>query len=345
MNSTQDYNDKFSSEYIDLASERVGGRAVDCSDEWFANCSNLVKSGRGVFKEGHFVDTGQWMDGWESRRSYRRNWRINATEDCDWCEIRLGIPGVIKGFDIDTHFFRGNAPETVSVEAAYIDDEAHGNTQWTEILSNSSVQPHKQNLFDCQSTKVWTHVRLKIFPDGGVARFRVYGEAKLRRDHFIENELIDLASVINGGRGISASDMFFSSPSNLIMPNRGLNMGDGWETKRRRDNNNDWAIIKLGLAGTIRKVILDTAHFKGNYPDQFSLQAAHSNNADGKNLSWKTIIKKTALHADYEHLFIHQLMCSKDDEFTHVRVNIYPDGGISRLRIFGFPNWESEGKV
>jgi allantoicase len=133
--------------------------------------------------------------------------------------------------------------------------------------------------------------------------------------------------------------MFFISPSNLIMPNRGLNMGDGWETKRRRDDGNDWAVIKLGLPGTIRKVILDTAHFKGNYPDQFSLQAAHSTNTDDKNLSWQTILEKTPLRADYEHLFIRQLLCAEDEQFTHIKVHIYPDGGISRLRIFGFPNW------
>ena len=342
MNSTQDHNDKYSSKYIDLASERVGGRAINSSDEWFANCSNLVKPGRGVFKEGYFVDAGQWMDGWESRRSFGRSWRVHSNEDCDWCVIRLGIAGVIKGFDIDTNHFRGNAPDSVSVEAAHIDDEEDSQIKWTEILSKSAVQPHNQNLFDCLNTKTWSHVRLKIFPDGGVARFRVYGEAQPRKEQFIKGELIDLASVINGGRGISASDMFFSSPSNLIMPNRGLNMGDGWETKRRRDIYNDWAVIKLGLPGTIRKVILDTAHFKGNYPDQFSLEATHSNNADDKNLSWKTIIEKTPLRPDHEHLFIQQLLCAKDEEFTHVKVHIYPDGGISRLRIYGFPNWEAK---
>ena len=226
--------------------------------------------------------------------------------------------------------------------AVDIDDEEDSNIEWTEILSQSAVQPHNQNLFDCQRTKIWSHIRLKIFPDGGVARFRVYGEAQVRKEQFIKGELIDLASVINGGRGVSASDMFFSSPSNLIMPNRGLNMGDGWETKRRRDDGNDWAVIKLGLPGTIRKVILDTAHFKGNYPDQFSLQAANSTNTDDKNLSWQTILEKTPLRADYEHLFIRQLLCAEDEQFTHIKVHIYPDGGISRLRIFGFPNWGAQ---
>jgi len=339
MNSNQDHNNQYSSEYIDLASEQVGGRAINCSDEWFANCSNLVKPGRGVFKEGYFVDTGQWMDGWESRRSYARSWRDDSDKNYDWCDIRLGIPGVIKGIDIDTNFFRGNAPETVSVEAANTDGEEDGHIEWTEILGQSAVQPHSQNLFDCRSGKTWTHIRLKIYPDGGVARCRVYGQAHVRKEHFVKGELIDLASVTNGGRGISASDMFFSSPSNLIMPNRGKNMGDGWETKRRRDKANDWAVIKLGLAGSIRKVIVDTAHFKGNYPDQLSLQAAHSATTDGNHLNWQTILEKTPLRADYEHLFIQQLLCAENEQFTHIKVNIFPDGGISRLRIFGFPNW------
>ena len=337
MDGNRNQNNKYSDHYIDLACERVGGRATDCSDQWFAECANLVKPGRGVFKEGFFVDTGQWMDGWESRRSHNRNWR-NSGEDYDWCVVRLGIPGVIYGFDIDTNHFRGNAPEVISVEAANVTTDVDENTEWTEILAQSSVQPHSQNLFDCENQNAWTHVRLKIYPDGGVARFRVYGKAWARSENYVSGELVDLASVINGGRGIDASDMFFSSPSNLIMPNRGENMGDGWETKRRRDNGNDWSIIKLGLTGTIRKVVVDTAHFKGNYPDQFSLQAAHSADSD-TNLGWQTILEKTPLRADYEHLFIEQLLCSDDEQFTHVKVNIYPDGGISRLRIFGFPNW------
>ena len=338
MDGNRNQNNKYSDHYIDLACERVGGRAIDCSDQWFAECANLVKPGRGVFKEGYFVDTGQWMDGWESRRSHNRNWR-NSGEDYDWCVVRLGIPGVIYGFDIDTNHFRGNAPEVISVEAANVTTDVDENTEWTEILAQSSVQPHSQNLFDCENQNAWTHVRLKIYPDGGVARFRVYGKAWARSENYVSGELVDLASVINGGRGIDASDMFFSSPSNLIMPNRGENMGDGWETKRRRDNGNDWSIIKLGLTGTIRKVVVDTAHFKGNYPDQFSLQAANANGPDA-DLEWQTIINKTTLYGDREHLFIKQICCSETDEFTHVRLNIYPDGGISRLRIFGFPNWE-----
>ncbi len=341
MTNDDNYDSRFSATYIDLLSERVGGRALSCSDEWFAECSNLVKSGRSIFKEGYFVATGQWMDGWESRRSFGRKQRVKSGQELDWCILRLGIPGKIRGFDIDTLHFRGNAPEYVSVEAAYTDGEVDDTTEWTEILTRSPAKAHSQNLYDCQSDKVWTHLRLNMFPDGGIARFRAYGEGQVNRNNFVEGELLDLASVMNGGRGIDASDKFYSSPSNLVMPGRGINMGDGWETKRRRDENNDWAIVKLGLSGTIRKVLLDTAHFKGNFPDHFTLEATSTDRTDvsATDIEWQTVIPETPLYADREHLFIDQIQTAQDALFTHVRVNIYPDGGISRLRILGHPDW------
>ncbi len=335
----QPHDDRLSSHYIDLLSERVGGKALTCSDEWFAPCSNLVKPGRGIFKPGHFVDTGQWMDGWESRRSYDRQ-RASGL-DHDWCVLKLGIPGVIRGLDVDTNHFRGNAPEAVSVEVAHVTGEVDDATEWHLLLPHTNTQPHTQHLFDIDNDQVWTHVRLNIFPDGGVARFRVYGEPRANPANFVDGELVDLASVINGGRGLACSDRFFSSPSNLLMPNRGINMGDGWETKRRRDQNHDWAIVKLGLIGNIRKVILDTAHFKGNYPDRFSLWATNTQreDIDAADISWTEVIAETKLYADQEHLFIQQILVPEETEFTHVKVNIFPDGGISRLRIWGTPNW------
>jgi allantoicase len=342
MSVTETGDDRFSSEYIDLLSERVGGKALSCSDEWFAECASLVKPGRGVFKEGHFVSTGQWMDGWESRRSFdRARFRPEGGLDHDWCILRLGIRGVIRGVDIDTNHFKGNAPEFASVEAAFVEGDLDENTQWHEVLPKSPTNAHSQNLFEINDERVWTHVRLKMYPDGGIARFRVYGEAHINKDNFIEGELIDLASVMNGGLGLDCSDRFFSSPSNLLMPGRGVNMGDGWETKRRRDENNDWSIVKLGLSGTIRKVIVDTAHFKGNFPDRFSLEATSTDRDDitAEDISWQTVIAETALYADQEHIFIDPIQVSVDEKFTHVRLNIYPDGGISRLRILGFPNW------
>ena len=342
MNSEKNHNDKYAANFIDLLSERIGGRALSCSDQWFAECSNLVKPGRGIFKEGHFVDTGQWMDGWESRRSYGRKWREESGIDHDWCILRLGIPGVIYGFDVDTNHFRGNAPESISVEAAFEEGETDQNTQWTEILGKSATEPNSQNIFDCDDRNTWTHLRLKIYPDGGVARFRAYGKGQISKENFVEGELVDLAAAVNGGRGIAASDMFYSSPSNLVMPNRGVNMGDGWETKRRRDQSGDWAIVELGRAGSIRKVIVDTAHFKGNFPDRFTLLATNTNRDDmtSDDIEWETVIPETPLYADREHLFIKQISAPENQEYTHVKLCIYPDGGVSRLRILGFPNWD-----
>ncbi len=332
---------RFSGNYIDLVNEKVGGKALSCSDEWFAGCANLVLDAAPVFKQGLFVSTGQWMDGWESRRSFGRSYREGGAPDYDWCILRLGVPGIIHGVDINTSHFRGNAPEYASLEAAVVVGELDKDTEWVEILEKSPTSAHSENLFDIGSDKLWTHLRLKIYPDGGVARLRVYGEPRVDRNNYVEGELLDLASVMNGGRGLDCSDMFYSSPSNLLLPARGVNMGDGWETKRRRDDGNDWCIVKLGVPGRIRKVLLDTAHFKGNFPDSFMLEAANSDSAEltGDDIGWQTVVGRTPLHADQEHLFIQQIEVPAEVVYTHVRLSIYPDGGVSRLRVYGFPAW------
>jgi allantoicase len=255
--------------------------------------------------------------------------------------LKLGIPGRVRGVDIDTSYFRGNAPEFASLVAACVEGDVSDETSWIEILPKSLTEAHSPNLFEVDSDGDWTHLRLKMYPDGGVARLRVYGEARVRRENFIDGDLLDLASVVNGGRGLDCSDRFYSSPSNLLMPARGINMGDGWETKRRRDDANDWCIIKLGLQGSIRKVLVDTAHFKGNFPDSFSLEATETERTDvtASDIEWTTVVPQTPLNSDQEHLFIRQIEVSPEASFTHVRMNIYPDGGISRLRVFGFPDW------
>ena len=335
-------DNRLSSKYIDLLSERLGGSVIACSDEWFAESHNLIKPGRGVYKEGHFVSTGQWMDGWETRRSFGRKEHKSKAEHLDWCILRLGIPGVIGGFDIDTNHFRGNAPQYASVEATSVKNDVDTSTKWTTILPKSPLRSDRQNLFDCDNSHRWTHVRLKIFPDGGVARFRVYGTASVNPDHYVDGELVELSSVFNGGLGISASDSFFSSPSNLIMPGRGTNMGDGWETKRRRDAFNDWAIIKFGITGSILKVIVDTNHFKGNYPDCMSLEAVFLEPEQEltAETEWQTVISKRPIFAHRQHVFIKEIETSPVHEFSHVRVNIFPDGGLSRVKIIGKPNWK-----
>jgi len=321
--------------FVDLASERVGGETLSCSDDFFAEMENLLKPGRGIFIDDKYTERGKWMDGWESRRSYGRD----DGREFDWCIIRLGISGVIRGFDIDTNYFRGNAPQTVSVEACVSVQQPDENTVWHTVLGESEVAAHSQNLFEVTDSQSWTHVRLNMFPDGGIARLRVYGEADVNWNDFVDGELIDLASIKNGAKALLVSDMFFSDKNNLIMPGRGKDMGDGWETKRRRDPGPDWSIVKLAAQGSVEKVVVDTCHFKGNFPDTFKLEGINTSSDDFNHANsqqdWQTIIPQTKLYAHREHLFINEIVTDKQQLFTHVKLSIYPDGGISRMRVFG----------
>lgn len=196
-----------------------------------------------------------------------------------------------------------------------------------------------QNIFEISNSQSWTHIRLNMFPDGGIARLRVYGEADVNWKNFVDDELIDLASIKNGAKALLVSDMFFSDKNNLIMPGRGKDMGDGWETKRRRDPGPDWSIVKLAAPGSVEKVIVDTCHFKGNFPDTFKLEGINtsSDNFNDANaeLDWQPIIPQLKLYAHREHLFINEIVAETLQQFTHVKLSIFPDGGISRLRVLG----------
>ena len=328
---------KLNTHYVDLASERVGGETLLCSDDFFAEMENILKPGRGIFIDDKYTERGKWMDGWESRRSYGRD----DGREHDWCIIRLGISGVIRGFDIDTNYFRGNAPEAVSIEACVSDEQPNENTNWHNVLENTPVDAHSQNMFEISNNTAWTHVRLNIFPDGGVARLRVYGEADVHWKNFVVGELINLAAIKNGAKAILVSDMFFSDKNNLLMPGRGKDMGDGWETKRRRDPGPDWSIVKLAAAGSIEKVIIDTCHFKGNFPDSFKLEGVLTDNNNFIDplleVNWQPVIAKTKLYAHREHCFIAEILSDKSQHFSHVRLSIFPDGGISRMHIYGQP--------
>ncbi|MFN8673313.1 MAG: allantoicase [Candidatus Sericytochromatia bacterium] len=321
---------------VELAGEKVGGKALLASDEFFAEKENLLKSGRGIFIPDKYTENGKWMDGWESRRK--------RVPGYDWCILKLGITGFIKGVDIDTNHFLGNHPPYASIDACYLESEPKTddlqNLNWVEILPKSPLNPGSQNLFATNgSDKPYNYLRLNIFPDGGVARLKVYGNVYKDWDKFKSDEMIDLAGLVNGGRVILANDMFFGSKDNMINPNRAENMGDGWETKRKRiQTHPDWAIVKLAKAGSIKKVLVDTNHFKGNYPDHFWLEGCYEPNlADSEltnsSIEWTEILPKTKLSAHTEH-FYDEL--KTDKTFTHVRINIFPDGGISRLRLFGF---------
>ena len=320
---------------VDLASERVGGMALLASDEFFAEKENLLKPGRGVFIPDKYTDRGKWMDGWESRRK-----RVPGN---DWCIIKLGIPGIIKGVDIDTNHFLGNNPAYASMDACAVEDDmsaeklSQSKSLWTELLPKSPTKPGTQNIFSVVSGKRWTHVRLNIFPDGGVARLRVFGEVTPDWNTLMKGGVVDLAAIENGGYVVAASDMFFGSKENLIMPGRAVNMGDGWETKRRRGPGNDWAIVRLGRPGRVRKVEVDTTHFKGNYPDTCSLDVCYSpttaiDSLTWPDVEWRGLMPKTKLQPDRPHSFEKELV--DVGPISHVRLNIYPDGGVSRMRVW-----------
>ncbi|MGB3949084.1 MAG: allantoicase [Bacteroidia bacterium] len=322
---------------LDIASERIGGKALVCSDDFFAEKENLLKPGRGIFIADKYTDRGKWMDGWESRRK--------RVPGYDWCIIQLGASGVIKGFDIDTNFFLGNHPPFASIDACCVDEPASiedlqsNKVNWVEVLPKSPLNHGSQNFYEITNDNVWTHLRLNIYPDGGVARLKVYGEVFKNWDVVKADEQVDLAAAVNGAKSVLCNDMFFSHMDNLIMPGRGVNMGDGWETKRNRTpNNRDWVVVRLAHKGEIKKVLIDTCHFKGNYPDTCSLEGINTTdkNVDfnNPNLVWTEILPKMKLEADYEHFFEKEIVNA--GPFTHVRLNIFPDGGVSRMRLFGF---------
>ncbi len=332
---TPENNQPNFTQFIDLVAERLGGKVLYATDDFFAEKENLIKPGRGVFIPDKYTDRGKWMDGWESRRK--------RTPGHDYCVIQLATTGTIKGVDIDTNHFLGNHPPFASIEACrhtakpFVGNMLAGKVQWQEILPKSPLERGSQNFYEITSTETWTHLRLHIYPDGGVARLKVYGEIKKEAQLLKNKGVIDLAAALNGGRALYCNDMFFSSMNNLIMPNRGVNMGDGWETKRNRTpNNRDWVILKLANKGIIQQIIVDTHHFKGNYPDRCSLEGCICETDEATleaQTTWTSILPEVKLQAHQEHYFAKEIQTK--EAFTHVRLNIFPDGGVSRLRLYG----------
>lgn len=322
---------------VDLASEKLGGAVLFANDEFFAPKENLLKPTPAIWIEGKYTERGKWMDGWETMR--RRSPRLD--EECDWCIIRLGCPGRVRGVTVDTSFFRGNFPSHCSIDACSTGPNSDMNIltgeqiQWTEILSKSELRGDSQNNFAIESALPATHIRLKIFPDGGVARLRVFGDVLPDWDELKRrNSEIDLAAVENGGTVPLASDMFFGHRINLIMPGQARDMSDGWESKRRRGPGHDWCIVKLGTTGSITRVEVDTSHFKGNYPESCSIDVGHADEGASFDLiQWNELLPPTKLQAHTRHVFVDEL--ADHGGVTHARLNIHPDGGVSRLRLFG----------
>ncbi|MGH7673844.1 MAG: allantoicase, partial [Gemmatimonadales bacterium] len=265
---------------IDLAAARLGGRAVIANDEFFASRYNLLKPGRGVFIEDRYTERGKWMDGWETRR--------RRVPGHDWCIVRLGVAGVIRGVTVDTNHFRGNHPEACSLDALQLARPTDARrlatlgAAWVEIVPRSPLTGHTEHEIAVRTDAAFTYVRLNIFPDGGVARLRVWGEARPDWARIAAGRRpVDLAAATNGGVALLCSDQFFSEPINLIMPGRPANMGDGWETRRRRGAGHDWVALRLGHRGLIQTVEVDTTHFKGNYPESCRMEGCDEPRATG----------------------------------------------------------------
>jgi len=313
------------SKWVQLEQPRLGTRVTFATDEFFAAKERVIDPNEPVFIADKYDDHGKWMDGWESRR--RRG------SGHDYCVIRLGVPGVIHGFDIDTSHFTGNYPPQASIEACLsnLDVPEEG---WAELLPKTDLAGDAHHYLDVRDDRIFSHVRLHIHPDGGIARLRIFGE--IRADFTNVDGYVDLAAVEHGGRAIACSDEHYGSMHNLTAPGRAINMGDGWETARRRGPGNDWVIIALGQAGEIERAEIDTAHFKGNYPDRVSIEGAtfaSDEQAARAKDEWRTLLPESKLKMDQQHYFDENLQPL--GPVTHVRVSIYPDGGVSRIRLFG----------
>jgi len=322
-------------EHMNLASRRLRAAVLAASDDYFAEKDNLLTPTEAVFLPDEYTDRGKWMDGWESRRK--------RAPGHDWAVVRLGVPGVIRSVVVDTAFFRGNFPSHCSIEGCAAPSDAllpeilSADTEWVEIVQKSPLQGDAKNPFTVGSRFAFSHLRLNIFPDGGVARLRVYGEAvpDFHRLGHLAGE-VDLAAAELGADVVVSSDMFFGERRNLIMPDRALNMGDGWETRRRRSPGSDWAIVALAARGSIHRALVDTHHFKGNFPDTCSIDVSDTPGATAEALAspihpWRPWLPPARLQADSRHWF----EAEGGGPVTHARLNVFPDGGVSRLRLYG----------
>ncbi|MDB4906030.1 MAG: allantoicase [Gemmatimonadetes bacterium] len=316
---------------IDLAAERLGGAVLSANDEFFAPKEALLKASKPEWKEGLYTERGKWMDGWETRR------RREPGED--WAVIRLGAPGVVKGVVIDTAFFTGNFPESAVVEACEVEGNppvqsfSDGTIAWTEILGRTKLKGDSKNHFAIKHAGRVTHLRLTIHPDGGVARLRVHGVVKANEEVLPPGELVDLAAMESGGWVVECSDMHYGHRQNLILPGRSTHMGDGWETRRRRGEGHEWTIVQLAAPGEIERVEVDTDHYRGNAPGSASVECCDvTGSFDASRAKWQTLVAQQPIQPHTRHRFAHEV---ERQVATHVRLNIFPDGGVARLRVIG----------
>ncbi|SEG14937.1 allantoicase [Actinacidiphila yanglinensis] len=318
----------------DLTDRRLGAGVIAANDEFFAERENLLVAGPAVFDPERFGHKGKVMDGWETRRRRGRSAGEPHPdpEDHDWAVIRLAVPGVVRGIVVDTAHFRGNYPQSVSVEAATLssasgpEDLADPGVEWTALVPRTPIGGHAENAFAVHLERRFSHLRLRLHPDGGVARLRVYGEVAADPAWLAALDTVDLVALENGGSVQDASDRFYSPPEHTILPGRSRTMADGWETRRRRDTGHDWIEYRLVEQGLIRAVEIDTACLKGNAAGWAALSVR-----DGEEGEWIPLLARVRLHPDT----LHRFLVDGALPATHARIDIYPDGGISRLRLYG----------
>ena len=319
----------FTNGLIDLAQPRLGTKVIYKTDDFFASANRIISPTEPVFKVGVFDKHGKWMDGWESRRK--------RTEGHDFIIIKLGKPGTIKKVDVDTSNFNGNQPAMVSIEGANSNSNKINQLNWQPLLSKKKTKANSHHYFTVNSNKVFTHIKFNIFPDGGVARLRLYGS--IAKSNKLKNKKINLASLLDGSSVIACNNEHFGKAENILAPGKAKNMGDGWETRRRRGKGFDWLILNSLDGKEIDKIEISTHHFKGNFPSHCSLQVAYlPNSKNSKQIvkssnNWKYLLKDAKLSANKVHVFKNNLM--KKDKINFIKINIFPDGGISRFRIYG----------
>lgn len=320
----------FTNGLIDLAQPRLGSKVIFKTDDFFASANRIIDPSSPVFKEGLFNKNGKWMDGWESRRK--------RTPGHDYLIIKLGKPGSISKINVDTSHFNGNQPSMISIDACNSKSNNIKSFKWKNLVSKKKTKANSHHIFKTSSKSVFTHIKLNIFPDGGVARLRLYGSISKENNNF-GKKTINLASLLDGASVVACNNEHFGKAENILAPGKAKNMGDGWETRRRRDKGFDWLILNSIDGEMIDKIEISTHHFKGNFPSHCSLQAAYiptkksSSSIVNSSNNWKTLMNKTTLKANKTHTFKNTLM--KKNKINFIKINIFPDGGISRFRIFG----------
>ena len=321
----------FAENGVNLASPKLSATVLYATDEFFASKERLIQDADPVFIPDKYDDNGKWMDGWESRR--------RRVPGHDHCVLRLGAQGIIDGVDIDTSHFTGNHPPHASLEGCLSETDPDQTTEWAEIVPKRALDADSHNFVEVASSQHFNHLRLHIYPDGGVARLRVYGQPQSAWQRQDPDGVHELSAITNGGQIIGYNDAHYGNPWVILAPGRGTDMGDGWETRRRREPGNDWIVVALGARGVVERLEIDTAHFKGNYPDRCSVEAVKlTDQGDTKLLEnatdWQPLMGEQKLEMDRIHTFEGDVI-NAIGPVTHLRLSIYPDGGVSRFRAFG----------